>query len=113
MTGAALKRHFRQHRPAFFFNACEIGRLGWALTRLGGWANKLISLGAGLFIGPLWEVTDSSALTFASSFYQSLLEGDTVSVAAQQARAAARQIGDSTWLAYSVYAHPNARLMQD
>jgi len=110
IVGAATERYLHSARPGFFFNACEVGRQGWALTRLGGWANRLISAGAGLFIGPHWEVRDDSALTFAATFYQRLLQGDTVAEATYQARLAARKAGDPTWLAYSVYAHPNARI---
>ena len=111
IAGMQIEGYLRQHRPAFFFNACEVGRQGWALTRIGGWANRLISGGAGLFVGPLWSVGDRSALTFANAFYQSLFSGQTVATATQQARLAARQVGDPTYLAYSVYGHPNARLM--
>lgn len=111
MIGPAIERHLHTARPGFFFNACEVGRQGWTLTRLGGWANRLISAGAGSFIGPHWEVRDDSALTFAHTFYQHLLQGDTIAEATYQARRAARQTGDPTWLAYSVYAHPNARVV--
>ena len=110
LTGAAIRRHFRQQHPAFFFNACEVGRQGYALTRISGWANRLISAGAGLFVGPLWAVQDSSAATFAGAFYQALLGGQTVAGATRTARLAAQQLDDPTWLAYSVYGHPNARV---
>jgi hypothetical protein len=111
IAGMAIEGYLRAHHPVFFFNACEVGRQGWALTRIGGWANRLISCGAGLFVGPLWSVKDNSALTFANTFYQALLEGDTVATATQAARTATRQIGDPTWLAYSVYGHPNAQVV--
>jgi hypothetical protein len=111
VVGAAIEGHLRAERPAFFFNACQVGRQGWTLTRLGGWANRLIGGGASLFIAPLWEVGDTSALTFARTFYIALLEGQAVGEATHTARLAARRAGDPTWLAYSVYAHPNARLV--
>ena len=111
IAGMRIEGYLREHRPAFFFNACEVGRQGWALTHIGGWANRLISGGAGLFVGPLWSVGDSNALTFADAFYQGLFSGETVATATQQARLAARRVGDPTYLAYSVYGHPNARLM--
>lgn len=110
IVGVDVEGYLQEHRPAFFFNACEVGRQGWALTRIGGWANRLISCGAGLFVGPLWSVGDSSALNFATSFYDSLFSGETVATATQQARMAARRSGDPTYLAYSVYGHPNARV---
>lgn len=110
LTGAAIRRYFVQHRPALFFNACEVGRQGWALSRIGGWANRLVSAGAGLFVAPQWAVQDNSAAAFSQAFYRALLDGETVAAAARQARLAAQSPGDPTWLAYSVYGHPNARV---
>ena len=49
-----------------------VGQQGWALTGLGGWANRLICAGAGLFSAPLWSVTDANALIFAKTFYAAL-----------------------------------------
>jgi hypothetical protein len=113
IVGAEIEAHLADQRPGFFFNACQAGRQGYTLTRIGGWANRLVSAGAGAFIGPLWEVGDASALAFARVFYAALLGNETVARAARQARLAARAAGDPTWLAYSVYAHPNARLAWD
>lgn len=113
IVGPEIEAHLRKQRPGFFFNACQVGRQSWSLTRIGGWANRLISAGAGLFVGPLWEVRDDSALRFANVFYRALFAGDPVAVATRQARLAARNEGDPTWLAYSVYAHPNARIEYD
>jgi len=110
IVGPAVEGHINSRRPAFVFNACHAGRQGWTLTRLGGWANRLISCGAGLFLAPLWTVTDDPAVDFARAFYSELVAGSTVAEAARQARLAVRRSGDPTWLAYSVYAHPNARV---
>lgn len=109
VVGPEIEGHIRRRRPAFVFNACEVGQQGWGLTRMGGWATRLLSAGAGLFIGPLWEVTDEGAMRFAEAFYRLLHGGATVGEAVCAARLRARQAGDPTWLAYSVYAHPNAR----
>lgn len=110
--GLELLGHIEKERPAFVFNACHAGRMGWDLTQLGGWANRLISNGAGLFIAPLWTVTDQAAQRFAELFYEELLKGSTVAEAVRQSREAIRQAGDPTWLAYSVYSHPNAMLIR-
>ena len=110
LVGPEIESYIRRARPAFFFNVCHGGQQGWALTRLGGWANRLIRAGAGLFIAPLWSVTDANALAFAEKFYRQLSSGATVAEAVRAGRQAARAVGDPTWLAYSVYAHPNARV---
>lgn len=111
-VGSALERHIKKTHPGFVFNTCHSGRMGWDLVQLGGWANRLISNGAGLFVGPLWSVTDEPALLFAQTFYQELLKGKTIAEAVYKSRLglATRYPGDPTWLAYSVYAHPNARI---
>lgn len=111
LVGPEIEGYIGRARPAFFFNVCHGGQQGWALTRLGGWANRLVSAGAGLFIAPLWSVTDANALTFAEKFYAMLATGETVGEAARAGRLAARAAGDPTWLAYSIYAHPNARVV--
>lgn len=58
----------------------------------------------------MWTVTDGRALDFAKSLYDGLTDGQTVAEAVRNARTVAREAGDPTWLAYSVYAHPNARV---
>jgi CHAT domain len=110
LIGPAIEDHLRRARPAFLFNACHAGRLGWSLTRIGGWAQRLVSCGAGMFLGPLWAVEDENAFRVAQAFYTLLLEGMTVAEAVRGARRTAREAGNPTWLAYSLYAHPNARI---
>ena len=112
LASPEIEGHIYRQRPGFFFNTCHSGRAGWALTHLGGWAETLISAGAGLFISPQWEVTDRQALDFATTFYGQLLAGQTVAEAVRSARLAVRKPGNPAWLAYSVYAHPNARLRE-
>ena len=98
-------------RPGVFLNICHGGAGNWSLTGVGGWAGRLIDGGASLFLAPQWTVTDRAALRFADTFYSHLTAGNGagVAVAAQQARLAARELtGDPSWLAYALYAHPNA-----
>jgi hypothetical protein len=109
-VGPYIEKHIRNNRPSFVFNACHSGRQDWTITRLGGWANRLISIGAGMFLAPLWTVTDSLANSFVQSFYTELVEGKTVSEAIRDARKGIKEKGDPTWLAYSLYAHPNAKV---
>jgi hypothetical protein len=107
-----VEHYLREQRPTFVFNACELGRQGWAITGLGGWAGRLIGAGAGLFLAPLWVVNDGPALKFSITVYQALLERKTAAEAVRQGRLTARRLGNPTWLAYSLYAHPNARAVQ-
>jgi hypothetical protein len=96
--------------PIVFLNACEIGRAGMGLGRPGGWPRGFLAAGAGAFIGPFWKVADPSAATFAAEFYRELIKGKSVGAAARAARLTIKVASDPTWLAYSVYAHCNARL---
>jgi CHAT domain-containing protein len=110
LIGARVEEGLKDH-PAFFFNACDSGRIGWGLSGLAGWADRLISSGASLFLGPLWKVEDDAAARFALNFYRHLVAGEaTAAEALYQARSEARRDGGATWLAYSLYAHPNARV---
>lgn len=109
LTGVVANLGRKRH-PLVFLNACEAGRSGMSLVGMGGWARGFLKAGAGAFIGPYWKVSDSSASAFAQAFYFELLEnGATVGQAARTARAAVRAASDPTWLAYTVYAHPQAR----
>jgi hypothetical protein len=99
-------------RPIVVLNACQIGRAGYQLTGIGGFADAFLVRGAGAFVGTLWAVGDYPARSFTEAFYAELLEGKTVADATVAAREAARKAGDATWLAYVVYAHPHARLVR-
>ncbi len=103
-------------RPLVFLNACRVGSGGLALTGLGGWAKVLIGdCGVGALLAPMWTVDDQLAGQFATVFYTTLLEPDkTFAQAARAARQAVRAVAPNNpiWLAYSIYAHPNARIYQ-
>jgi CHAT domain len=101
---ARLKRH----RPLVFLNACETGRVGAVLTAWGGWPNVFLRAGAGAFVGAAWAVRDKPAAAFSTAFYNALLDGKTLAEAAGIARAAAKKLGDASWLAFKVYGHPRA-----
>ncbi|HBL26662.1 MAG TPA: hypothetical protein DD490_07495 [Acidobacteria bacterium] len=103
-------------RPLVFLNACWAGKEGWSLTQLGGWAARWIGVcGCGAFVAPLWPVRDQAALTFAWSFYEALGHGATLGDAALAARlrVAKERPGDPSAYAYTVYGHPNARVLFD
>ncbi|MFB2891606.1 CHAT domain-containing protein [Aerosakkonemataceae cyanobacterium BLCC-F50] len=110
VLGLEIEKHIYNSRPAFFFNVSHSSRQAWGLTGLGGWPTRLLSAGAGLFLAPWWRISDDLALEFAKTFYQELLNGQTVAEAVRLSRLAIHRTGDPTWVAYRVYAHPNARV---
>jgi len=95
-------------RPMVVLNACQVGRSGYQLTDIGGFAQAFLKGGAGVFVGSLWAVGDEPASTFAQTLYSRLREGEELSDAASAARAASRKADDATWLAYVVYGDPCA-----
>lgn len=98
--------------PLVVLNACQVGRAGQELTSLGGFARAFLEAGASAFVSCLWSVNETPARVFVEAFYERLLAGDTVATAAVTARSAARRLGDATWLAYVVYARPDAVLVR-
>ena len=106
----------KQLRPLIFINACHGGRVGFSFTGLGGWAERLVKARVGAFVGAMWEVNDTLALQFAKTFYKALLQDDqTIAEAFRQSREVIRQMApyNSTWLAYSLYADPEARIQEE
>jgi len=100
----------KSNRPMVVLNACQVGRTGFALTRIGGFATAFLSRGAGIFVAPLWSVPDRAAVDFVATLYEWLVKGDSLAKAAAKARQAIRKPGDATWLAYSIYGNPEARM---
>jgi hypothetical protein len=96
--------------PLVFLNACETGQQAPSLTDWGGWPMTFWEVGAGAFVGTSWSVRERPAVVFSETFYTSLLGGKTLGEAARAARAAAKEIGDASWLAFVVYGHPMAQL---
>lgn len=114
LTGA-VARHLAQDRPFIFANACDAGRQGWSLSGPGGWAERWLRCGCSGFLGPRWAVNDASAGEFSKLFYLGLWGALPVGEAVRRARRKLkrRRRGTLDWLAYSLYAHPNARLAFD
>jgi CHAT domain-containing protein len=98
--------------PLVFLNCCRAGRTGNAIAGIGGFAGAFLKptsgRGAGAFVGAQWSVGDNTALSFATSFYQALLDGKTLVDATRAARGAAKSAGELSWLAYTVYGDPLA-----
>ena len=107
----------RRARPVVFLNACHGGAMGFALTGLGGWAERFLDSGASAFIGSLWEINDALASQFAREFYNRLwgLAGHDPTPLGQ-AFYEARMIikaadpANPTWLAYALYGDPYGRV---
>jgi hypothetical protein len=113
ITGPHIQGMLCDRRPAIVLNACHVGREQPSLSGAAGWVTQFVGSGAGIMIAPLWSVNDEFALRFSEVFYAALLHPDrpaTVAEAMWQARNAIRQPDDPTWLAYSLFAHPNARV---
>ncbi|RKZ93497.1 MAG: hypothetical protein DRR19_00980 [Candidatus Parabeggiatoa sp. nov. 1] len=101
------------HHPLIFLNACLAGRSGLSLTNIGGFAYQSLQAGAGAFIGAYWSLFDQAAYQFATAFYDRLLAGQPIGKAVREARLEIKQLGDPTWLAYTVYAEPLAVVEED
>lgn len=97
-------------RAMVVMNACQVGRVGFQLTSIGGFAPAFLGGGAGVFVSPLWSVGDRPASTFVLTLYDKLKAGKKLGAAVALARKAARNSGDATWLAYSVYGNPELKL---
>jgi hypothetical protein len=109
-----LADRLRQDHPLVVFNACQVGRVGWSLAGLGGFAQRWIHrCGSTAFLGPQWTIDDTGASELVRHFYHGLCDGRPVADALCAARRHLRQKApnDLTWLAYSLYAHPNAQIV--
>ncbi|MBU0493348.1 MAG: CHAT domain-containing protein [Chloroflexi bacterium] len=110
IVGPAREGSIHRNRPLVFLNACEVGRVGYGLAGIGGWAQAFVEPGCGAFVGALWEVRDETAIAFATEFYTQLRGGATLGAAVAAAREASRRDDDPTWLAYALYGHPAAQV---
>ncbi|HEY8869606.1 MAG TPA: CHAT domain-containing protein [Candidatus Limnocylindrales bacterium] len=104
----------RSSRPLVFLNACEVGEQGWALTRIGGWAEAFTDVGFSGFVGPYWAVNDRVARKAANLFYSSLADGETVGEAVREIRrhfySDPEDQGHPSWLAYTLHCQPNVHV---
>lgn len=110
LARAVASQALAHAHPLVFLNACRTaGETQW-LGAPTGWASNFMAAGAGAFIGSLWAVRSSSALSFAEHFYEEFVTHQqplgTASLRARQALA--DDHGDPTWLAYTVYGNPAA-----
>lgn len=98
--------------PFVFLSACDVGRLRSGAPGLGGFAEAFLRGGAGVFIGCSWAVRDDVTAMFVRTFYEHALGAQApLGEAVLAARRAAREAGDLTSLAFTVFADPRARLV--
>ena len=75
-------------------------------------ATEFIRMGVRAVVAAGWAVDDAAAKTFASTFYQRLLDGAPFGEAVLEARYATyvNHLGKNTWGAYQCYGDPDYRL---
>jgi hypothetical protein len=110
--GRIMGAKYSANRPIVVFNVDEVSQSGTLFAVISGFARAFIMNGAGAFVGNLWSVNDSPSRTFIETWYDALISGSTLAEAVIRAREAAQEAGDATWLAYTVYGHPYAKLVR-
>lgn len=99
-----------------FFNACEAGRIRGikakpkaakpatsAVAESAGVAEALMRGGVANYMSTYWPVDDAAAETFATTFYQSLLTGNTIGAALLSGRKAVLKLANRDWADYILY----------
>lgn len=102
--------NFGVSNPVAVLNACQTGTQGFSFTKIVGWSEKFIGSGCSAFIGTLWSISDATAVTFTEELYNQVKDGTPVGEAVRRARIRCKKLGDPSWLAYQLYAHPNLQL---
>jgi tetratricopeptide (TPR) repeat protein len=100
-----------------FLNCCYLGKMGDARSagpdpRLAAsLAEGFIQAGVRGVIAAGWAVDDEAGRTFARTFYERYLSGETLGSAVRQARDATRRghPASNTWGAYQCYGNPDHR----
>lgn len=111
LSTAVGARALSVRSPLVFLNACRSAGATFEYTQLMSWAAQFMKAGAGAFIGTLWEVPSKQARYFAEAFYDACLKQRlSLGDASKAARNAIKDPGDPTWLAYTVYGNPFARV---
>jgi len=106
-----ITANFGKNNPVVILNACETGRQGFSLTGIGSWADAFLKAKASAFIGTLWSIDDVTARKFTENLYENMHNKIPLDKAVQSARIAARQHGDPSWLAYTLYAPSNTPII--
>lgn len=104
------KKHFSNNRPLVFMNSCTSGGKAPLYTEMAGWADSFLEVGCGAFIGALWEIRDQSAHEFSAVFYDEVASGKNLGEAMRAGRSELKT-SDPTYLAYTLYGNPLAKLL--
>jgi CHAT domain len=97
-------------RPLVFANGCRAGQANDSSLTLGamsGFAGEFIAGGAQAYIAPAWPIGDDLAREFASTFYDSVIGGETIGNALLAAK---RALDDPDALAYLFFGDVTERL---
>jgi hypothetical protein len=111
LNTAVIDQVLSRSAPVIFINACRSAGAVPRYNYLDSWATKFLKAGASAFIGSLWAVSDDTAPRFAQELYLQLARGASLGEAVMQTRKKAlsqADVGDPTWLAYTVYGDPRA-----
>jgi hypothetical protein len=116
----------RQVPELVFVNCCHLGAVpesGAVAPTLGGRyhrlaasiATELIDIGVRVVVACGWAVDDEAAATFATTFYDAILAGETFGDAVTRARAEtwSQHPDVNTWGAYQCYGDPDYRLVRE
>jgi serine/threonine protein kinase len=106
-------RAFKRTRPFVFLNFCESGKIGHSLTGvtgIRGWIKQFMELDASCIVATMWKANDESAPDFSYKLYEQLLKGAPIGEAVQLARNHIMNRGDATWLCYTLYGDPRAKI---
>lgn len=110
-----------------FFNACEAGRIrkpggtegrhatkniGQRIERSVGLAEAFLRGGVANYVGTYWPVGDASAMTFAETFYQAILQEKSIGEALTAGRAALDRDSSQDWADYLFYGSYDFRVKQ-
>jgi hypothetical protein len=108
------RRAYLERAPLVFLNACRTAGEITGFSRTTGWADAFMGAGSAAFIGTLWPVRSTAAREYAAAFYRQMTDGIPLGEAVKRARQAIEEdLEDPTWLAYSAYGSPSARLVRD
>ncbi|HYK05310.1 MAG TPA: CHAT domain-containing protein [Thermoanaerobaculia bacterium] len=109
-------RQLRTVPELVFLNCCFLGGIDRKANALAASvAEELINMGVKAVVAAGWAVDDSAAVTFASTFYQEMLERrSTFGEAVRQARLAVfrNHSATNTWAAYQCYGNPGFSLAE-